>query len=151
MGELNSACCWVPFSQQKGGSFLLRFASPCWFLSWQNCWIQFYLNSVTLWLERPDLSRLISQAPDSSLSSLSVFSYSIFRFIRFSMSMKLSLHELQHISFRTCDQVLSSFRKWLAQVDSNHRPRAYQARALTCWAMRQYKIGCSVPENWTTN
>ena len=27
---------------------------------------------------------------------------------------------------------------WLwAQVDSNHRPRAYQARALTCWAMRQ--------------
>ena len=25
---------------------------------------------------------------------------------------------------------------WLwAQVDSNHRPRAYQARALTCWAM----------------
>ena len=29
------------------------------------------------------------------------------------------------------------FRIWLAQVDSNHRPRAYQARALTCWAMRQ--------------
>ena len=25
---------------------------------------------------------------------------------------------------------------WLAQVDSNHRPRAYQARALTTWAMR---------------
>ena len=28
--------------------------------------------------------------------------------------------------------------KWLAQVDSNHRPRAYQARALTTWAMSQY-------------
>ena len=27
---------------------------------------------------------------------------------------------------------------WLAQVDSNHRPRAYQARALTSWAMRQH-------------
>ena len=27
---------------------------------------------------------------------------------------------------------------WLAQVDSNHRPRAYQARALTTWAMRHY-------------
>ena len=27
---------------------------------------------------------------------------------------------------------------WLAQVDSNHRPRAYQARALTTWAMSQY-------------
>ena len=26
-------------------------------------------------------------------------------------------------------------RAWLAQVDSNHRPRAYQARALTTWAM----------------
>ena len=25
--------------------------------------------------------------------------------------------------------------KWWAQVDSNHRPRAYQARALTSWAM----------------
>ena len=24
---------------------------------------------------------------------------------------------------------------WWAQVDSNHRPRAYQARALTTWAM----------------
>ena len=29
--------------------------------------------------------------------------------------------------------------KWLAQVDSNHRPRAYQARALTTWAMSQYR------------
>ena len=28
--------------------------------------------------------------------------------------------------------------KWLAQVDSNHRPRAYQARALTTWAMSHY-------------
>ena len=27
---------------------------------------------------------------------------------------------------------------WLAQVDSNHRPRAYQARALTTWAMSQF-------------
>ena len=27
---------------------------------------------------------------------------------------------------------------WWAQVDSNHRPRAYQARALTTWAMSPY-------------
>ena len=27
---------------------------------------------------------------------------------------------------------------WWAQVDSNHRPRAYQARALTCWAMSPF-------------
>ena len=28
--------------------------------------------------------------------------------------------------------VLLFVRLWWAQVDSNHRPRAYQARALTC-------------------
>ena len=27
---------------------------------------------------------------------------------------------------------------WWAQVDSNHRPRAYQARALTTWAMSPF-------------
>ena len=27
---------------------------------------------------------------------------------------------------------LHGLRAWWAQVDSNHRPRAYQARALTC-------------------
>ena len=31
---------------------------------------------------------------------------------------------------------------WWAQVDSNHRPRAYQARALTCWAMSPFKLPC---------
>ena len=30
---------------------------------------------------------------------------------------------------------LLPFGNWWAQVDSNHRPRAYQARALTTWAM----------------
>ena len=29
---------------------------------------------------------------------------------------------------------------WWAQVDSNHRPRAYQARALTTWAMSPCKF-----------
>ena len=38
------------------------------------------------------------------------------------------------------DQSFSLLCEWLAQVDSNHRPRAYQARALTCWAMRQYRL-----------
>ena len=36
------------------------------------------------------------------------------------------------------DQSFSLLCEWLAQVDSNHRPRAYQARALTTWAMRHY-------------
>ena len=36
--------------------------------------------------------------------------------------------------------VLLFVRLWWAQVDSNHRPRAYQARALTCWAMSPFDI-----------
>ena len=31
--------------------------------------------------------------------------------------------------------LLKSALNWWAQVDSNHRPHAYQACALTCWAM----------------
>ena len=33
---------------------------------------------------------------------------------------------------------------WWAQVDSNHRPHAYQACALTTWAMRPCVNGCSL-------
>ena len=35
---------------------------------------------------------------------------------------------------------------WWAQVDSNHRPHAYQACALTTWAMRPFSqyLGCSL-------
>ena len=32
------------------------------------------------------------------------------------------------------------FVAWWAQVDSNHRPRAYQARALTTWAMSPFSF-----------
>ena len=32
---------------------------------------------------------------------------------------------------------------WWEQVDSNHRPHAYQACALTSWAMFPYKLFCS--------
>ena len=32
--------------------------------------------------------------------------------------------------------------RWWAQVDSNHRPRAYQARALTTWAMSPWSFRC---------
>ena len=36
--------------------------------------------------------------------------------------------------------------KWWAQMDSNHRPHAYQACALTTWAMRPFSqyLGCSL-------
>ena len=36
---------------------------------------------------------------------------------------------------------LRTLVRWLAQVDSNHRPRAYQARALTTWAMSHHFFG----------
>ena len=41
-------------------------------------------------------------------------------------------------------------RKWWAWVDSNHRPRAYQARALTSWAMSPYgiELGDRIPVWW---
>ena len=50
---------------------------------------------------------------------LSVRFYSFYFFIRFSMNIFFPKIPL----------------RWWAQVDSNHRPRAYQARALTTWAM----------------
>ena len=36
--------------------------------------------------------------------------------------------------------IKSAYLKQWAQVDSNHRPHAYQACALTCWAMSPYGI-----------
>ena len=35
---------------------------------------------------------------------------------------------------------LKPFGLWWAQVDSNHRPHAYQACALTTWAMRPFRL-----------
>ena len=76
-------------------SFLLScFASPCWFLSWQNC---FYPLIGKTW------SLNLFRNRDSSLSSLSVFSYSIYALFDFQWAWSSTLHELQHISLRTCD------------------------------------------------
>ena len=69
------------------------------------------------------LTWLISKSK-SLLSSYLFVSYSSIYFIRFSMNI-LRLSSL-----------------WWAQVDSNHRPRAYQARALTTWAMSPCKFRC---------
>ena len=77
-------------------------------------------------LERPSWIWLISVKSFFVFVLLSVrFLYSsiFFSFIRFSM-------------IKFCQLLLA----WLAQVDSNHRPRAYQARALTTWAMSPCKF-----------
>ena len=44
------------------------------------------------------------------------------------------------LSFLHPWQRCRAFPTWWAQVDSNHRPRAYQARALTTWAMSPCKF-----------
>ena len=46
----------------------------------------------------------------------------------------------EHWSASVWSRRLSS--SWWAQVDSNHRPRAYQARALTTWAMSPFSFRC---------
>ena len=62
------------------------------------------------------------------LSSLSV------RFI-----LKFTLFDFQWTYRFRVDPFMES---WWAQVDSNHRPRAYQARALTTWAMSPFSFRC---------
>ena len=122
--------------------FLLAcFASPCWFLSWQNC---------LPWLERPDLS--FSFEIEIRLCPLYLFFHTqFFALFDFQWAWSSRFMNSNTYPFGRVIKFLVTFVTWLAQVDSNHRPRAYQARALTCWAMRQYEIGRSVTENWTTN
>ena len=115
--------------QQKGFPSCL-FASPCWFLSWQNCLQRFnvswiFANSALAEFCYPfDWKDLISRSlkRDSSLSSLSVFSYSIFRFIRFSMSMKLfaswtPTHILSDVWLSSLSLFGSGWRKWIRTTD----------------------------------
>ena len=79
-----------------------------------------------------------------SFLTLQSFLYSVFN----DQTHTLKAYEVKNISrshdLATCvNNILPLFvfslldlTEWLAQVDSNHRPRAYQARALTTWAMR---------------
>ena len=69
---------------------------------------------------------------------LSVRFYSFYFFIRFSMNIFFTKHPSGWslcfwLSYPRC--LAPDTVGWWAQVDSNHRPRAYQARALTTWAM----------------
>ena len=62
-------------------------------------------------------------------------------FLLFGFQWTLVTYSLALLSFRNFRSFLKSFwslgASW-AQVDSNYRPRAYQARALTCWAMSPF-------------
>ena len=67
------------------------------------------------------------------------FLYSVFnehckhRFAMFALRIPLGLNDLAASGRNSYRFVVPPFwlPDWLAQVDSNHRPRAYQARALT--------------------
>ena len=82
------------------------------------------LRTFYPWLERPISRRVNFIRHDLSLCPLYLFFLLFFALFDFQWPQN-------RLGFVWC------FRIWLAQVDSNHRPRAYQARALTCWAMRQ--------------
>ena len=56
----------------------------------------------------------------------------------FKILKKLSVRFNIFIRFSMIFHLVNSSLTWWAQVDSNHRPRAYQARALTCWAMSPF-------------
>ena len=59
-------------------------------------------------------------------------------FVLFVCSFFLLFNLFLLFGFQWSCLLTNSLLVWLAQVDSNHRPRAYQARALTTWAMRHY-------------
>ena len=59
--------------------------------------------------------------------------------IRFSMNIPLNSFKLSFtVTWFTIKSLWRLICSSWAQVDSNHRPRAYQARALTSWAMSPY-------------
>ena len=45
----------------------------------------------------------------------------------------------------------TAFSAWWAQVDSNHRPCAYQAHALTTWAMSPYTRSSTYPFRYASD
>ena len=115
-------------------------------------------NLPKFFLERPSWIWLISVKSFLSLSSYLFVSYSSIYFIRFSMNilfaafaaggLKPSSHSPTYrvlicVALKRSGLIPCDFCRWWAQVDSNHRPRAYQARALTCWAMSPYVRRCS--------
>ena len=56
------------------------------------------------------------------------------------------LRNLSHQTFHLLTRL--AIWLWWTQVGSNHRPRAYQARALACWAMSPFpleRVICSFP------
>ena len=94
----------------------LAFANFVPYMSFANRLFFANCNTITCFTEKPFLILIFRSIFNDS---------SVFRLIL----LRLDLSSLSIFSFQ------STFRKlpltWWAQMDSNHRPRAYQARALT--------------------
>ena len=70
-----------------------------------------------------------------ALLVVSFLHFSVFCFQVALFSFKNRYESMNPFSFHWLVSILEN-RPWWAQVDSNHRPHAYQACALTTWAMR---------------
>ena len=120
---------WFSFRSKKVWSFLHFFFPSGWdFISFLgNCSSlpKFFGKTYSNLLLKCVLFYLFVS---THFTSLFGFQWTL-SFIGFGLSLKLnfwvSLHQL----------LAAGTACWWAQVDSNHRPRAYQARALTTWAM----------------
>ena len=103
---------------------ILHFTVNSFFIRQQKLF--FYL---LFFLEKPDFLKIILPF---TMSVMCIISYSVFNEHWF---FSLSQFSLRFCIGFTVTQALVCIPvkpiKW-AQVDSNHRPRAYQARALTC-------------------
>ena len=72
----------------------------------------------------------------SVCSFFTTFDYGITFILLSCLSLtQILLHTCFSICFYSICFIQFSKYNWWAQVGSNHRPRAYQARALACWAM----------------
>ena len=138
--------CYFGFSLQWKGFILFIFD---WFTPPFGEIVIFYPN-----LERPFL--ILAVSLKFKLSSYLFVSYSSILFIRFSMNVSQSFFlcawwAQTRIALQRTASYMRSMERfglfprnfrcvWWAQVDSNHRPRAYQARALTTWAMSPFSF-----------
>ena len=106
------------------------------FVTWTYCspilrWVSQYLFTdlvacffTTLWWQNCSFLPFFFGKTNFYLFLL-LSQYLFVCFIRFSMI--ICIHSISSI-------------EWSVWMDSNHRPRAYQARALTCWAMSPFSL-----------
>ena len=129
-------------------NFITLFSINCFSLS--IAWVSFdnfYLGLLLLSIREKVLPFALSLSfPPCSLHCLANCSYPRFleRPFLFLKTVFLNyLFVLLYLLYSVFNEHLLANHQvcWWAQMDSNHRPRAYQARALTTWAMSPYSVG----------